>query len=88
MSTATTMAWQRRRKLAGLCQVCGEARDKASKSYCTRHREIARIKNRNRYRRQHGIPEDAAPYSSKRRSRLLTELEQAFRRALERTTQP
>jgi hypothetical protein len=48
------LATQSRRRAAGQCVVCGD--DAVNKNHCERHRKLCAARERNKYRRMHGIP--------------------------------
>ena len=48
------LAAQSRRRAAGQCVVCGD--DAVNKNHCERHRKLCAARERNKYRRMHGIP--------------------------------
>jgi hypothetical protein len=62
------LAYQRRMIAAGRCSKCGKPRNK-SKVFCDKHLDANRSKlrkrNRDRYRRAHGIPLDAPVWGAK-----------------------
>lgn len=78
---------QARRKAAGLCLRCGQARGEShSKHYCPTCHVAAKAHSRNAYRLKKGIPLSKPLHGPRftEKHRLLLDLEAAFRAAIAR----